>query len=135
MVLGGSAISGCASEGEGDLPGPVDYQYTVRTEFTDVHIDPDGTMTRTHIVGPTETLVLDPSTVADLRRAILDAQFPTLAPRYGCGGCADDAVHTITVELGGRSYTVEAEEHDANVPVHLRPAIETLYAISQTPVD
>lgn len=127
-------IGGCASRTDTALDAPVDYQLVAfdATKSTALHIEPDGTVTRTRIQQPTETATLDPATLDDVARKIEQAGFPTLEPMYGCGGCVDDPVYTITVQVDGASYTVQA---DRDFPDRLRPVIDTLRSISERPLD
>jgi hypothetical protein len=136
-----SVIGGCAST-DAPLDGPVDYELSAfeATLNTALHIETDGTVTRTvtHIVSPTEkpstteTATLDRATLDDLARKIDDAQFSTLEPMYGCGGCVDHSVHTITVRIDGAPYMVQA---DKDYPDRLQPVIDALRDISERSFD
>jgi hypothetical protein len=88
------------------------------------------TVTRTIAPGPIDTAMLDSAALDDLARKIDDAQFSTLEPMYGCGGCTDDAVYTITVRIDGAPYTVRADS-GSDFPDRLRPLIDTLRDISE----
>ena len=133
-------IGGCASRmeapPEAPLDTPVDYQLLAfeATQHVMLHIEPDGTMTRTRMQLPAETANLDPATLEDIARKIDDAEFPALAPTYGCGGCTDDAVYTVAVQVDGAPYTVRADSTSA-IPDRLRPVIDTLRNISELPLD
>jgi len=129
-------IGGCASRTDATLDALVDYQLlgSEATQRTTMHIEPDGTVTRTNAPGPAETATLDPATLDDVARKIDDANFPTLEAMYGCGGCADDAVYTISVKIDRTAYTVQADS-TANLPDRLRPVIDTLHDISELSLD
>jgi hypothetical protein len=93
-----------------------------------VRVEPDGKATRHNPDGSTEIEQLDPTTMAELRRKIDDARFPTLDPEYSCN-CADDFLHTITVQVDGTDYTVMVDD-SATYPDRLRPLIDTLEVLA-----
>jgi hypothetical protein len=145
ILLSGIALGGLGSCA-GTPDGFVDYQLTggLAGVHASVHIDRDGEVTRTKLDGNKETSRLDPTALSDLERKVEMAEFPTLEPIYGCGGCVDDFVHTISVDLDDRSrdrlhrglgsYTVKTDG-SAPYPERLRPLIETLSTMSQEPLD
>ena len=129
-ILALAAITGCTHNSD----GPIDYQLGggfsgVRTT---VHIEPDGKVTRTKQNGSVDTTQLDAAALGDLQGKVGEAQFPTLEPMYGCGGCADDVVHTISVRVDGSSYTVQADG-SADYPDRLRPLIDALSTMAKDP--
>lgn len=130
-----AVIGGCASRTEA-LEAPVDYQLLAyeATQRTTLHLEPDGTVTRTRSNLPTDTVRLAQATLDDIARKIEDAGFSTLEPTYGCGGCTDDAVYTITVGIDGARYTVQADSM-SDFPDRLQPVIDTLRDISELPLD
>jgi hypothetical protein len=134
LVVG--VIGGCASRAETTLDAPVDYQLRAfeATQHTMLHIEPDGTATRTRPHHPPESAKLDQATLDDLARKIEEAGFPTLEPTYGCGGCTDDAVYTIAVQVDGAPYTVQTDSM-SDFPDQLRPVIDALRSISELPLD
>ena len=113
-----SAVSG------GGVPGG---------DGTSLHIDAGGTATRTTRDNGTQTATLDAATVADVRRKIDDAQFPTLAPSYGCS-CADESVYHLSAPLDGTAYEVDAAT-TAGTPAPLIALIGTLRDILRRPLD
>jgi hypothetical protein len=119
---------GCADD-IGSVDGFVEYEvYGGLGGWSgEARIAPDGTMTRRMLDGTTDTTVLPPAALDNLRHNIDVARFPTLDSQYGCGGCADDFVHTITVEIRRRRYTVKADGHDS--PERLRPVVDQLYGL------
>jgi hypothetical protein len=140
VALGG--LGSCA----GTPDGIIDYELTggFAGVHLSVHIDRDGEMMRTKFDRTTETRRLDPAVLSDLLDKVEIAEFPTLEAVYGCGGCADDFVHTISVQLDGRSrervrhhgasYTVTTDG-SANYPERLRPLIDTLSTMVQEALD
>jgi hypothetical protein len=105
----------------------IDYRLTTASGEVKatVHIDPDGTTTRLVLGGRTDTRKLAPPVLGELRRKIEEARFATLEPAYRCGGCADQLVHTVSVQVGGTTYTVTAVE-TADVPDRLMPVLDAL---------
>jgi hypothetical protein len=123
-------ITGCTD----NFDGPIDYQLGggFSGMHTSVHIEPDGKVTRTQRDGSVDTTQLDAVALGDLQGKVDQAQFPTLEPMYGCGGCADDIVHTISVRVDGSSYTVQADG-SADYPDRLRPLIDALSTMAREP--
>jgi hypothetical protein len=128
LVLG--AVAGCIDGGTPD--GVIDYKLAggIAGERGEVHIASDGTMTRLHFDGSTDTSALSRSTFEDLRRKIEDARFRTLRSMYG-PDCCDVFIHTVSVDIDGRTYTVHAADH-VSYPDRLRPLITTLEALLDT---
>ena len=124
------AAGGCADGKD----GAIDYQLSggfagIRAN---VHIDPDGKLSGTKQNGNAVTGQLDTAALADLKGKVSQAQFSTLQPVYDCG-CADDVLHTITVDVDGTEYTVMADG-TADYPARLKPLIVTLEGMVQPPV-
>jgi hypothetical protein len=122
------AFVGCANS----LDGSIDYELGggfsgIRT---DLHVEPDGAFTVSRHNDGTETGQLDAAALDDLQRKVDEAQFPTLEAEYGCGGCTDDLVHTISVHVEGSKYLTRADD-GASYPERLRPLIETLKGLAQ----
>jgi hypothetical protein len=144
IVLFALGTAGCA--GQSDTI--IDYQRTGGLAGLNEsrHITIDGTITRPKTGGGTETATLDPTTVDDLERRLEAADFPTLAPAYGCGGCPDVIVYTLLVpadrttgRTAGRitnraTYRVTAYD-SGELPAQLRPLIAALGAISERSLD
>ena len=125
------AAAGCADPAD----GPIDYEVTGGIggvgDGTSLHVEPDGTATRTSPHKPPVTEKLDAATFGDLRRKVADARFPDLAPHYGCGGCADQFVHEISVELDGQHYKVAVDiDESVSYPDGLRTLLGTLQQIA-----
>lgn len=134
-------VGGCASRMEPpssafQLEAPVEYQlFTSSAEHhTTLRIETDGKVIRTRAPNPTETGTLSAAELVDVADKIDAAEFPTLDLKYGCGGCADDSVHMITVEVDGVPFTVQADSQ-SDFPDRLRLLIDTLRAISEQPLD
>jgi hypothetical protein len=123
LTLG--AVGACTNDG-GGADGTIDY--TRAGGFSgarlSLHVDPDGTATRVKTDGTTVTIQYADVTLAELKRGVDDAKFPTLEAAYSCD-CADDYLHTISVRVGGSDYTVMADD-TAAYPDRLRPLIDTL---------
>jgi hypothetical protein len=133
LVSGGLALlasGGCADSGD----GTIDYQLTggFAGVHASAHIDPDGKLTRVKQDGSTVTEQLDAAALADLHTKVDQAQFATLEPTYDCN-CADDVLHTITVDVDGTQYTVAADG-TADYPDRLKPLIDTLEGMVEDPV-
>jgi hypothetical protein len=118
-------VGGCATT---TLDGPIDYEvtggFTGRGDGTPtIHIEQDGTMTRTTPDGPSKTETLDPATFRMLRDKIERAEFSNLAERYSC--CADDYTVKVSVVIDGTVHTVEADRM-AETPPALKVALDAL---------
>lgn len=110
----------------------IDYQLSSWSGVLSAHISDDGAFTRTKLDGSTVTGSLGPAAVDDLQSKVNEAQFPTLEDKYGCGGCADQPVHRITVHLDDNEYTVRADD-GSGYPARLQPLIDELHALVQEP--
>jgi hypothetical protein len=120
---------GCSTS---SLDGPIDYEVTGgiagRGDGTPaLHIELDGTMTRTAPDGTTETIALDPATLDGLRDKIERADLASLASYYQC--CADDYVHRVSAAVDGTTRTVMADR-SADVPGRLEAAIDALHDLA-----
>lgn len=127
------AIASCTDNGDptnNDVGQTIDYELSVYDIgiHPSIHIDPDGQAVWTKADGSVTEFQLDADALADLHRKVEDAMFNTLEPIYGCGGCADDAVHEVTVQEHGLSYAVQADTRAA-YPERLRPVLETLKSL------
>jgi len=121
------AAVGCASPSNGPIEFRVAGGLTGRGDGTAIHIEPGGTATRTSPTDGTVTEQIAPATLAALQGQIRDAQFPGLAPNYGCLGCGDEYYYQVTAELDGASYTVAVDgSPDAGEPPALTAVIDTL---------
>jgi hypothetical protein len=129
------AIAGCTDDPEDNPDGSIDYALDggLAGPVATIHIAPSGKTTRTTPDGAKETATLAAAVVDDLERKVTEADFPTLDPMYGCNGCTDDSVHKISVQLGGISYAVTADDH-ASYPERLRPVIDVLCSITLLPL-
>jgi hypothetical protein len=123
------AAGGCTDSKD----GAIDYQLTGGFVgiHASVHIDPDGKLSGTKQNGSAVTGQLDTAELADLRSKVDQAQFSTLQPMYDCS-CADDLLHTITVDVGGTEYTVKADG-TADYPDRLKPLIDALEEMTSVP--
>ncbi|HEY0985819.1 MAG TPA: hypothetical protein VGD80_02165 [Kofleriaceae bacterium] len=123
LTLG--AVGACTNGGDGP-DGTIDYSRAggFGGARLSLHVDPDGKATRVKTDGTTVTIQYADVTLAELKRGVDDARFPTLEAAYSCD-CADDFLHTISVRVGGSDYTVMADD-TAAYPDRLRPLIGTL---------
>ncbi|HSS03059.1 MAG TPA: hypothetical protein VLM79_38620 [Kofleriaceae bacterium] len=123
------ASGGCADSKD----GAIDYQLTggFIGLHASVHIDPDGKLSGTKQNGSAVTGQLDAAALAELRGKVDQAQFSTLQPMYDCN-CADDLLHTITVDVDGTEYTVKADG-TADYPDRLKPLIDALEEMTSVP--
>jgi shikimate 5-dehydrogenase len=130
VVLG--AASGCAS----NTDGPIDYRVTGGLggsgDGIAMHIERNGTVTRTVYDQSPATAQLAPATLSDLLTKIDDAQFATLASEYSCS-CADAYIDNISVELDGHTYSVAAQEL-ADLPAPLQSVVDALHQIAHDDV-
>lgn len=126
LLLG--ALGACTH----DLDGTTDYEISggFGGVHASIHVDPSGAMTRVKPDGTKVTSQLTREEFGALQLKIAQADFPTLEPTYGCGGCADDFVHAISVHVGGGFFSVTADD-SASYPERLRPVIDTLSMMSQ----
>lgn len=120
---------GCSAS---SLDGPIDYEVTGgiagRGDGTPaLHIELDGTMTRTAPDGAAETITLDPATLDALRDKIERADLASLSGYYRC--CADDYVHRVSATIDGTTRTVMADS-TADVPERLQVAIDALHDLA-----
>lgn len=128
----GAAV-GCASPANGPIDFHVAGGLTGRGDGTAIHIEPGGAATRTSPTDGTVTEHIAPGTLATLQGRIRDAQFPGLAPNYGCLGCGDGYYYQVTVELDGASYTVAADgSPEAGQPAALTAVIDTLKQLAHS---
>jgi hypothetical protein len=130
----GILAAGCVSHASDDL---VDFAvsggFSGQGDGTALHIEADGTATRTTRDGGTQTIALDAATLGVVRRKISDAPFPTLASSYGCS-CADEFVYNLTVPLDGNTYKVDATTvPSGHTPAPVVALIGTLRDIIQGP--
>jgi hypothetical protein len=115
LAAGLLVMIGCTSHApDGVGIGDVDFRITQASteDHPTMHIAPDGTATRVTLQRGTQTAVLDPATLDDLHAKVEAAQFPTLAPHYGCTGICPlilSPLYHMTVQLDGRSYGTEVE--------------------------
>jgi hypothetical protein len=127
FIVALGAVVGCA---DGDA-GAIDYQRSggfVGLQLG-LHVEPDGKMTRRKTDGSTVTTQLEPAKLADLQNKVKGAGFPTLETAYSCQ-CADDFLHTISVQIDGTPYTVMVDD-TATYPDRLRPLIDTLETMTE----
>jgi hypothetical protein len=121
------AVAACADGEE----GAIDYQRSggfVGLQLG-LHVEPDGKATRLKSDGSTVTTQLDPDTLAALKNQVKGARFPTLEAAYSCS-CADDFLHTISVQVDGIPYTVMVDD-TATYPDRLRTLIDTLETMTE----
>jgi hypothetical protein len=123
------ASGGCTDSKD----GAIDYQLTGGFVglHASVHVDPDGNLSGTKQNGSAVTGQLNAAALADLRGKVDQAQFSTLEAMYDCN-CADDLLHTITVEVDGTEYTVKADG-TADYPDRLKPLIDALEEMTSAP--
>jgi hypothetical protein len=127
-VLLGSAAA-CTQGGDGPIDFRVTGGFAGHGDGTPaLHIELDGTATREHPDGSQDSAVLDPTTIADLREKIRQADFGSLEPAYHL--CCDGFVYRVSV--GPR--TVEADQN-ADIPAELRTVIDTLRDINRRPAS
>lgn len=129
-----AAATGCSS---GPADGPIDFRVTGgfggNGDGTAIHIEPDGTAARTSLTEGTVTEHLDAATLGGLQSQIHDAQFPQLAPEYGCLSCADDYRYEVTVEIGGTSYKTSVDSSpDGTQPAALQAVVDTLKQLAHS---
>jgi hypothetical protein len=136
LVLLSGLLLGTMGACTHDLDGTTDYELSggFGGAHSSVHIDPSGAMTRIKPDGTKVSSQLTQEEFDALQLEIVQADFPMLEPTYGCGGCADDFVHTISVHVGGGFYSVTADD-SATYPERLRPVIETLSTMSRAELD
>lgn len=135
LGLGLVLVTAAACSSSGTV-GTIDYRVTGgltgRGDGTALHVEPDGTATRT---SPTEGMVnetLDPATLDDLHRKVQDAGFPDLEPSYGCLGCGDEYVYELAVELDGQQYKVSVDSFAMNPPESLGTLVSTLKQLAHS---
>jgi hypothetical protein len=130
-------MAGGCSSSSGMVDGPIDFSvsggFTGGGDGTALHIELDGTATRSTESGGSQTATLDAATLDDLDRKIVDAQFPSLAPVYSCN-CADSFIYNVSVQLDGSTHTIAADSLAA-LPDRLDAVIDTLQDIYQRPLD
>jgi hypothetical protein len=119
--------AGCVAQ----VDGPIDYQVTGGLGGTGdgtaaLHIELDGTMTRTPLGGRPTIRLLDRATMGRLRRTIADANLPALGDYTDC---CDRYDHVVSVELDGAVHTVAATEGVA-IPSGLQHTIDALQALA-----
>ena len=128
----GAAV-GCASPSNGPIDFRVAGGLSGRGDGTAIHIEPEGIATRTSPTDGTVTEPIGPAALAALQGQIRDAQFPGLAPNYGCLGCGDTYYYQVTVELDSASYTVAVDSsRDAGEPPALAAVIDTLKQLAHS---
>lgn len=120
---------GCASHTDELLDYRVTGGLAGSGDGTSLQLHTDGTGTRTSRAGGTVTVALDAIALADLRRKIAAAQFPTLQPIYGCDGCADQFVYQVAVQLDAGRHEVSVD-FDAAVPDGLQALLATLQQLA-----
>jgi hypothetical protein len=128
-----AAPAGCTSGG--NSTDDVDFQIAAPDlQSRLLHIEPTGLATRVTEEHGTQTAVLDPTRLVEVRTAIDNARFPSLLPSYRCTGVCPailSTVYDVTVEIGVRSFAVETDEFYMRadpplVPAGLVTAIRTL---------
>ena len=134
LALALAAAAGCSS---GPADGPIDFRVTggfsANGDGTAIHIEPDGTAARTSPTEGTVTERVDAATLAGLQSEIHDAQFPELAPAYGCLSCADEYRYEVTVELDGATYKVSVDgSQDGTRPAALQAVVDTLKQLAHS---
>jgi hypothetical protein len=125
------ASGGCADS----RTGTIDYELSggFAGVHASAHVDPDGKLTGVKQGGRAMDRQMEPGELSVLQDKVDQAQFATLEPMYDCN-CADDVLHTITVDVGGTEYTVKADG-TAEYPDRLKPLIQTLEAmVSEDPI-
>ena len=130
VLLG--ALGGCVEAPPSRSEVLVDYKFYNMVDSAVVQIRVDGTVTRQNRLGPIETGAIDRAELDDLAQKIEAADLPTAEPRYGCGGCLDDAVHVVTSRVHGVVYRVESEAHTPH-PDRLDPLFDALHDVSERP--
>lgn len=120
--------AGCVSQ---QVDGPIDYQVTGGLDghgdgTAALHIELNGTMTRTPAGGIPQVTKLDRATLGNLRQAIAEAD---LSAQGDYTECCDRYEHVVSVELGGELRTVAVTEGVA-VPSRLQHAIDLLHALA-----
>jgi hypothetical protein len=130
------ALSGCSSTRPAD--GAIDYRVSGGLSgqgdgTAALHVEMDGTVTRTRPGGGSETATLTPAARDALYQKVTDADFASLAATYDCA-CADDVVQVVTAHVGGVAHTVEAHML-GDVPGELRSVIDALHAIAGSSLD
>ncbi len=130
VLLFAGVLAGCATRHDSSLDGPVHYEVQAfeNTAHTTLVIEPDGQVTRTVESGST-TFELDVDVLARVAREVDAANFASLRPMYGCGGCADDGIYTVAVTVDGHAYSVQTDGRA--VPAPLAPLITTLGGIRE----
>jgi hypothetical protein len=137
LIVALLAAAGCT----GDLDGPIDFAVRGGVAGSgdgtpSLHIELDGTATRTSATG-TQTTVLDPATMRDLRTKIEHAQVPTLDPVYL--RCCDWFTYQLSVLIGGTAYTVMGTKPDqpgdaVEQPAKLQLVFDTLDQLATSSV-
>jgi hypothetical protein len=125
VMLG--AVAACSES----VDGAIDYQRSggfVGLQLG-LHVEPDGKATRFMSDGSTVSTQLDPDTLTDLQAKVKGARFPTLEAAYSCS-CADDFLHTISVQVDGIDYMVMVDD-TATYPDRLKPLIDTLEVMTE----
>jgi hypothetical protein len=118
------------------LDGPVDFVsaggQTGRGDGTALHIDPDGTMTRTTRTSGTRTTRLDAATIGALRTQIDTANFPTLESSYI--NAPDDFTYEVSVDLAGMTYHVSIGEMTRDLPARLSTLVIAFGYLLRRPI-
>ncbi len=120
--------AGCIGQ---QVDGPIDYRVT--GGFTGhgdgtaaLHIELDGTMTRTPAGDGPRITKLDRATLGDLRRAIDEANLPEHSEYVDC---CDRFTYGVSVEIGGELHTVAVSDGTA-VPRPIRRVMDLLDALA-----
>lgn len=121
--------AGCVGK---PIDGVIDYEVTGGLDgggdgTATLHIEPDGTMTRTRPGHPAEVTTLSVTALRNLRGKIADANFGSLDDNYVA--CCDRYAHVVSVELAGAVHTVAATEGVA-IPRGLQRTIDALQALA-----
>jgi hypothetical protein len=129
-----AAAAGCSS---GPSEGWIDFRvsggFSGGGDGTSIHIEPDGTATRTSLAEGTVTEHLDAATLADLQTRIHEVQFPALAPTYGCLGCADEYFYQVAVVLDGTTYKVSVDSSQSGgQPAELQAVVDALKQLAHS---
>ena len=120
--------AGCIGQ---QVDGPIDYQvtggFTGQGDGTSaLHIELDGTMTRTPAGHAPRITKLDRATLGELRRAIDQANLPDHSEYVEC---CDRYTHGVSVEIGGERHTVAVSDGVA-APRPVQHVIDLLHALA-----
>ncbi|TMQ19732.1 MAG: hypothetical protein E6J90_15775 [Deltaproteobacteria bacterium] len=128
----GGAVTGNETVGRFDYK--VTGGFAGQGDGTSLQIDGNGLVMRHTMQHGTESGQIDPATLQDLVAKARAAQFPTLCAQYTCTGCDDDLIHSVSVQLNGIPYMVQASEL-ASAPQRLEVLIQALQQILERPLS